>query len=223
MDPPRQPVRGENKMRKIKTILVGLLLAGSLGFAGYSLAQGGMQILTTLTGSELVSFASGTVSNGASTKTIAGFGRSQSLLYTTLTTSASAATTAEQTLASYTLPGGTLNTGTKLSIRASFSAAGNTHNKTFNCYFGAELITSGTLTTNAKNGSCEVVVTRISAAHEIVWANMLVDTTAITGYVLTTATDNDANAITLKFTGTQGTASAGDIVLNDFSVLRLGN
>lgn len=199
------------------------ILAGLLGAAGLALAQvPGMQIISTLTGNEIVNCASCTVSAGFKTLTIAGYGRSQSLLFTTIATAATTATTAEQTLASYTLPANTLNTGTKLRIKASFTAAGNTHNKTFKCYFGASVITSGTLTTNAKNGSCEVMATRTAANTQTVYGNMLVDTTPITGYV-NFGTDTDSSAITIKFTGQNGTASAGDIVVNDFSVERLGN
>ena len=157
---------------------------------------------------------------------LAGYARSTALLYTTTAPSSDGTTTAEQTLASYTLPGGTLNVGTKLRIKVSFAGAANGNNKTFKLYFGASVITSGTLTTNNKNGSAEMIVTKISSAgpvYQIAYANMLVDTTPITGYVDQSNADNPASAITIKFTGTNGTASAGDIIMNDFSVERLGN
>lgn len=181
----------------------------------------GVQVLTSLTGTEYIPNAAATVSQVFSTSTQAGYARSQSLLYTTIASVASTATSSEQTLASYSLPGGTLNIGTKLRIKASFSAGANGDTKTFKCYFGASVMTSGSLTTNNKNGSCEMIVTKTAASAQIAYANMLVDTTPITGYVNLSGTDNDANAITIKFTGTS-LATAGDIVMNDFSVERLG-
>ena len=70
-----------------------------------------------------------------------------------------------------------------------------------------------------------MIVTKIGAGpvYQLVYANMLVDTTPITGYVNQSGADNDASNVTIKFTGTNGTASAGDIIMNDFSVERLGN
>ena len=182
----------------------------------------GAQVLTSLLGTEYVQNLNSTVSTVFSTSTQAAYTRSTGLLYTTLTSVPSTATSAEQTLASYSLPGGTLNTGTKLRIKVSFSAAANADTKAFKCYFGASVITSGTLTTNNKNGSCEMTVTKIAASQQIAWANMLVDTTNITGYVNLAGSDTDTSAIVIKFTGTSQ-ATAGDIVMNDFAVERLGN
>jgi len=200
----------------------GAAALGLLAIAAGALSQAGMQLLTTLAGTEVVAFSTGTVSNGATLNTIWGYSRAAGLLYTTTATAATGAGTDEQTLATYSLPGGTLNTGTKLRIKASFSAAANGNNKTFKCYFGASVISSGALATNAKNGSCEMIVTRTGTNTQIVYANMLVDTTAITGYVNTASAETDSSAIVIKFTGTDGTSSAGDIVMNDFSVERLG-
>lgn len=205
-----------NRRYTVAAALVGVVVLAAAAFG-----QAGMQLLTSLTGSEVVSFASGTVSNGASLNTLWGYGRNSALLYTTTATASTGTGTTEQTLATYSLPANTLNVGTKLRIKASFSAAANTDNKTFKCYFGASVITSGVLTTNGKNGSCEVIVTKTGASTQIVYGNMLVDTTAITGYK-NAGTDTDTAAIVIKFTGTDGTSAAGDIVLNDFSVERLG-
>lgn len=218
-------------MRRFRSpVIVAIALLGFLGIsAGLVrwvkpvLAQvPGAQVLNTLTGGEYIQNWNATVSQLFSSATLAGYTRSTALLYTTLTAVPDAALNTEQTLASYSLPGGTLSVGTKLRILASFSAGADGNNKTFKCYFGASVISSGVLTTNAKNGSCELIVTKIAAAAQIAYGNMLVDTTPITGYVNLAGSDNDASAITIKFTGTNGSSVAGDIVLNDFSVERLG-
>lgn len=141
------------------------------------------------------------------------------LIYTTSATAATGTGTSEQVLGSYSLPANALDAvGRRLRMRASFSAAANGNNKTFLCYFGASVITSGVLTTNAKNGFCEVHVVKTGASTQIVWANMLVDTTWITGYKNTASTETDTAAIVIKMSGTDGTSSAGDIVLNDMAV-----
>lgn len=142
-----------------------------------------------------------------------------SLLYTTIATAATLAGTAEQVLATYSLPANTLTaTDRKIRVRASFSAAGNTHNKTFKLYFGASVITSGVLTTNAKNGNAELIITRTGANTQIVTGTMSIDTTPITPYVNAASAETDTSAIVIKFSGTDGTDAAGDIVLNDFFV-----
>lgn len=205
-------------LTSLRRVAFGLFIAGGLGYAGYGLAQSGAQVLTSLAGTENVACSSCTLSAVFSTATIAGYGRSTGLLYTT-TGTASNTGTPEQTLATYSLPANTLNVGTKLRILASFTGATGTDNKTFKCYFGASVISSGVLTTNNKNGSCELIVTKIAANRQIVYGNMLVDTTPITGYEVV-GTDTDTSAITIKFTGTGGTP--GVITVNDFSVERLG-
>lgn len=155
------------------------------------------------------------------TLTLANYARGTGLLYSTGTPVAGIAGTAEQVLATYSIPASTLISGRAIRIKASFSAAANGNNKTFKCYFGASVVSSGVLTTNAKNGSCEVMVHYTSsAATQEVYGNMLVDTTPITGYV-NAGTDNAAAAIVAKFSGTGGTSGA-DITVNAFSVELLG-
>ena len=204
--------------------LAGGLLCAALG--GLALGQGG-QVLTVLTGNEQVPIISGTVSSQTSLNTLWGYDRAAGLLYSLTATATTNGTTAETTLASYTLPANTLNTGTTLRIKASFTASSTSTNKTFKCYFGSASISSAALTTNNKNGSCEVMVTRIAANIQTVYGNMLVDTTPITG-TYNTLTDTDSGAIVIKFTGTDASGSAGtaakpgNIVVNAFTVERLG-
>ena len=139
-------------------------------------------------------------------------------LYTTTATSATGAGTTEQTLATYSLPANWLAyNGRRLKLQAFFFAAANGNNKTFKCYIGASVISSAVLTTNNKNGYCEMDMVRTGVDTQIVTGKMLVDTTEITPYY-NAATEDDGAAIVVKFTGTDGTDSAGDIVLRDFIV-----
>lgn len=205
---------------KILGVLSALTLAG-LGAVG-AWSQAGMQILTTLAGTEIVSFATGTVSNGARLTTVWDYGRGQQLLYTTTATANSAATTAENTIGTYSLAANTLNTGTKLIIRAAFDATSDTNNKTAKCYFGASVISSGAIPINNGNIVCQLVVTKTGTNTQTVWGTMQAgSTTTITPYV-NYGTDTDTSAIVIKVTSTAAGGAAGDLQLADFSVERLG-
>ena len=210
-------------MKKILLGLLGAVLLIAGVFNADKIKAQGMQLLTTLTGTEqLILNYPCTVSCGTTTATMAGFVRSTDLLYTLPGTVGSTGTTAEQTLASYSLPANTLNVGTRLAIGASFTAASNGDTKTFKCYFGLENISSGALLTNNKNGSCLVNVSETANSIQDVNATMLVDTTNITGYVAT-GTEVYSSPIVIKFTATQGSTIVNDVILNDFWVQRLGN
>lgn len=210
---------------KLRNRLLGAL--GALGLIGLGVigawSQAGMQILTTLVGTEIVEFSTGTVSNGATLNTIWNYGRGTNLLYTTTATAASTATTAENTIGSYTLAANTLNTGTKLIIRAAFDATANTNNKTAKCYFGASVISSGAVPINDKNIVCQLVVTKTGSNTQTVWGTMQADsTTMITPYI-NYGTDTDTSSIIIKVTSQSSSgAAAGELTLADFSVERLG-
>lgn len=154
------------------------------------------------------------------TLTLANYARGTGLLYTNSTPTAGATGTSEQTIMTYSVPASTLVSGRRLKIKASFSAAANGNNKTWKCYFGASVISSGVLTTNAKNGDCELNVGWLTASTQTVWGKMLVDTTAITGYVAA-GTDTTSAAVVAKVTVTGGTTGA-DLTVNDFWVEVLG-
>lgn len=140
-------------------------------------------------------------------------------LYSTIATAATAAGTAEQVLGTYSLPASALDqTGRRLRIRAAFHCATNGNNKTMKLYFGASVISTGVLTTSNKNGFLTLDVVKSGASTQIVWGTGLVDVTPITSYVNASGTDTDTAAIVIKFSGTDGTDSAGDIVLDDFAV-----
>lgn len=203
-----------------------LALFVGIGFYGTVVRQAiaqGMTQLTALVGTEQITGMGYpcTVSCFVTTGTVAGYARSTQLLFTTLVSSGDGSTTGEQTLASYALPANTLNVGTKLIVRASFLTASDGNNKTMKCYFGATSISSGAVADNNKVTTCQVVVTKTGASTQTFWASMTHDTTNITG-VAAAPTETDTSAITIKATGTNGSAVLNEIFLVDFSVERLG-
>lgn len=209
--------------RFVPAILSGISLIAIASVAVAQLVPTVATVTAFTPTSDLVQVVPGGVPTGAAKyATARALAQVGAALYTSTASVATGVATTEQTLGTYSLPANWLNyNGRKLVIRASFSAAANGNNKTFKCYFGSSVISSGVLTTNAKNGSCEVYVTRTGGSTQIVYGNMLVDTTAITGYVNLSSTETDTAAVTIKFTGTDGSASAADIVMNDFSVVAL--
>lgn len=156
----------------------------------------------------------------ATTLTLANYARGTGLLSVNGTVTAGVAGTGEQTLMTYSLPASTLVSGRMVRMKASYTTGGNGNNKTFKCYFGASVISSGTLTDNAKNGSCEVNAIWLTAASQTVYANMIHDTTPITGYVAA-GTDSTAAAVVIKITG-QGGTSGVDVTANAMTVELLG-
>ena len=200
------------------------IVVGAIVGTGYVVAQNANQTLSSLLSTDLIQVYRYTTAaiTYASPDTISNYARSTQLLYTTTATAASTGTTAEQTLATYSIPANTLNTGTRIRVGGSWTLAANADTKTVKCYFGASVISSGALTTNNKNASCQLEVVETGAATQEVYGNMLVDVTPITGYV-NAGTDSGTSAIVVKLTATQGSAQAADVIMNSFWVERIGN
>lgn len=142
------------------------------------------------------------------------------VIYSTSTTTATAGGTAEQTLATYSLPANALDkAGRRVLIHAAFHCASNTNNKTMKLYFGASVITTPTAASNNVNAVLDLVVVKSGSSTQIVSGTGIVNTTAVTPYVNAAGADTDTSAIVIKATGTDGTDSAGDITLDDFQVI----
>lgn len=122
------------------------------------------------------------------------------------------ADTNEDVLFTYSLPANTLvNTGKGLRITAWGKTAANADNKTMKLYFGSEVITTPTAATNNKGWWLELDVFRTGASTQQVFGLGQVDTTAVTVYSAAGA-ETETAAITIKVTGTAGTANANDIL-----------
>jgi hypothetical protein len=90
--------------------------------------------------------------------------------------------TAEQTLATYSLPANTLTANRP---RAAHHGPPSRLRRTAttrpsSCISAPRSISSGVLTTNAKNGYAELIVVRTGSSTQIVMGKMLVDTTPVT-------------------------------------------
>lgn len=140
------------------------------------------------------------------------------VLYTTTATQGTDTGTGEEVLATYSLPANALDvTGRRVRVCTSWHMATNGNNKTIKLYFGASVISSGTLTDSNKNGVACLDVVKSGSSTQIVTGTMLHDTTNITPYV-NAGSDDDTAAIVVKMTGQDGSASANDIVMEDFYV-----
>ena len=90
-------------------------------------------------------------------------------------------------------------------------------------YFGASSISSGAVSDNAKVTIATLYITKTGAATQTVVGELTHDATPVSN-VTFQGTDNDANAIVIKATGTNGTGGvANEIYLVDFLVQRSGN
>ena len=136
---------------------------------------------------------------------------------------ASAATTNEQTLATTTIPGNTLSKGGQaLRLRCSGLFANTSHaTNTVKLYYGTATITTTSTTTSGQSWHLELMVAdsggTTSTTSEFVGMTLI---NSAPGVMVATsnAADDLSTALTAKCTTTQGTASASDVVLHNFSV-----
>lgn len=190
--------------------LLAVLGALSLGFV--ATAQAELSPLLGTMNADNVTFYPGLVTYPAG-----GF-HAMGMIYGTSAAVGTSTGTGEEVLATYSLPANALDVaGRRVRIHASWHMASNGNNKTIKLYFGASVISSGTLTDNNKNGRATMDVVKSGASTQIVNATMQHDTTMITPY-LNAGSDTDTAAIVIKMTGQDGSASANDIVMEDFYV-----
>jgi hypothetical protein len=131
---------------------------------------------------------------------------------TALTPTGNGGDTTEDTLQSYSMPASILdNAGRCVRITAWGTLANNGDNKTIRLYFGASVISSGTLTSANVNWISQMTVCKTGSNTQSVSATMQVGTTVITPY-FNAGADTDTAAITIKTTGQAGTANGNDII-----------
>ena len=135
-------------------------------------------------------------------------------------TSSTTATTNEEVLITYTLTASSLNSdGRGLRIKAAGTTAANTHTKTIRLYLGSTVLMSNNVTTapNAAGWEFECEIFRTGATTQKAIARGTVgsaqQTTTYAGVGETLA-----NALAVKITGQNGTASAADITAHILSV-----
>lgn len=229
----RNALRADTLRKILRNIVVGAaaLAAVPAGAAGFS-------YFTGPSGSNPINFPAvlgdlnqliqniGNVMQLVGANTVAGV-RPAGLIYSTTASAAISNATTEQTLGTFSLPTSSLDQpGRKLIIRAGWKYASNGNNKTVKCDFGSSVaMSTGVQTVSGGGGECELIVTKAassSANAQIAYGRMTVGTSSTaTSLVLendTTVNENESAPITIKITGTDGSASAGDIVLEDFSV-----
>lgn len=136
------------------------------------------------------------------------------------TTTNSTATTAEQTLASISVPANTLlQNGQTLRLRCS-GVVGSTaaHSATIKLYYGTSSISSGSGNGGASYDlSLQVTYDASATAGKFVGTGLF-GATVVTPVATSNTTDDMRTALTAKCTTTQNTASASDTTLMNFLV-----
>lgn len=154
--------------------------------------------------------------------------RSYKLLYTTTTQAGTPASTSETTLASYTLPGGTLDTnGDYILVEASGSFGATGNDKRLKFKFGSTIIDTGVVTENDYNWRVSIKVYRMAAAtqkHDAAYrisanSGSGLGSTITGGNPVGTASETLANNISIQVTGqSPTTGAANDVVLETMTV-----
>lgn len=127
--------------------------------------------------------------------------------------------TAEQFLSTYNLPASYLTrVGQTIRIRATFSYAANTNNRTPKIYFGTTVTKTGTVNaTSGGSGALECIVTKSGSSTQNATC---IGLDGVTNVVQTfiAGTETDTAAIAIRASCTDGTSSAADCTLNNFIV-----
>lgn len=132
-----------------------------------------------------------------------------------------AADTTDDTLHTFTLPANFLagiGTNSGLRITAWGTTAANGNDKRFRLLFGTTVISSGTVTINAKNWWAQLLVLRSGVSTQSVCGLATSDAVDIATYYAA-GTEDETAAITIKSTGaSQTTGAANDVVGKGFLV-----
>lgn len=134
---------------------------------------------------------------------------------------ASAATSAEQVLATTTIPGGTLNTpGQELHLRCAGTSSATTDARLVRLYFGSAAISTGVFQGSAVNWELELIVQYGATAGSIPYIGRGSYGPAVTVSPISfnDVSDNLANGIVAKCTGTQSMPTAGELTEEVFSI-----
>lgn len=151
----------------------------------------------------------GTASNRVGQIYAAG-GTVPSVLHKSVTSASTGANTDETTLWSYSLPAGTLaSDGQAVRITVFGETASNTNTKTVTLKFGATTLGARTTTTSGATWQAVATVMRSGATAQVATAQSHITSGIVQN--TTAPAETLANAVTIALTGTNGTASDGDI------------
>jgi hypothetical protein len=156
-----------------------------------------------------------TVSSGTGTATL----KPQGVVNVQTANAGTPAGTGETDLHTYTVPANTLAVdGACLRLRVYGTTAANANNKTIKLYWNAvAIVTQGPTAANNANWSAEMVVCRSGSGAQKIVASIWWNGAAVAPTV-TTGSATDSGTIVLKTTGTNGTATANDLVESAFLV-----
>lgn len=138
---------------------------------------------------------------------------------TAVVTPASNTTTAEQTLATYTLPANRIaNTGDAVKVKCWGGTGANTDAKSVKVYFGNSSFTSTSIGSAPNNKPFEIdmIVMRTAAATQSIATKIAFDLSPTNTQTSTSGTDSWASNVTIKCTGTA--AATSDITLQGMLV-----
>ena len=126
-------------------------------------------------------------------------------------TSATGADTTETDLWTVSLPASSLSANKKgIHVRTWGTVAANGNTKTLRLYFGATVVLTVVTTASGAAWDLDMQVIRTSATTQHAIGHGIVGTVTTTNFI--EPNETNANAITVKVTGQNGTATASDIV-----------
>lgn len=171
----------------------------------------------TIVAETALTSVAGTVRAGGSTTT----SKLGGVLEVDIVSASTTAVTTEEILFTRSIAASTLATdgaGLYVEVAGTFAATATT--KTVKLHFGATAVTLNA-TTAAPNGidfSGSFLISRTSATAQLITKGFLVAGAVVQATGVTTAAETLSAAVTLKVTGQNGTANAGDIVLKSVVV-----
>jgi hypothetical protein len=138
------------------------------------------------------------------------------LHYITTTQASTPASTDDTVLATYTLKGGVFKAGQRIKVTAYGTFAANTNSKTIRVWWGAYSLGGHVGTFNGTHWKIEVEVIYVTSSSQKCIRSAFSGNVAVAGYTATSV--NVANDVVIKTSGQNGTASAGDIVLEGMTI-----
>lgn len=138
------------------------------------------------------------------------------LHYITTTQASTPANTDDTVLATYTLKGGVFKPGQKIRVTAYGTFAANANTKTIRTWWGAYSLGGHVGNFNNTGWKIEAEIFYVSASSQKCIRSAFSNNVAAVGYTATSV--NTANDVVIKVSGQNGTANAGDIVLEGMAI-----